>query len=112
MEQDQFTVRGEDAWTVPQAIEGYPQKRRADYEGDGFAVIITEQYYFRGGAYPVVVTIFELIDDDSVEVTLVEGGGTEKWHQRVFRVESTEPNRVAQKIEDYCRGNDLEIERG
>lgn len=112
MEQTQFTVRGEDAWTVPQAIQGYSRDNRVDYDGDGFAVIVTEQYYMRGGCHIQTTTIFERSDDNSVKVTLVEGGGREAWVHRGLRVKSTELDKVAQKIEDYCRKNGLEIERG
>lgn len=111
MEQEQFIVRGENAWTVPQAIQGYPKGKRVDYDGDGFAVVVTEQYYMRGGCHIQTTTIFELIDDNSVKVTLVEGGGREAWVHRGLRVKSAELSRVAEKIEDYCRENGLEIER-
>lgn len=112
MEQIEFTVHGEDAWRIPRAIKGYPGNKRVDYDGDGFAVIVTEQYYFRTNSNLQTTTIFELLGDDSCKVTLVTGGGGAGLLQHDWGSESTESNDLVQKIEDFCEENELEIEHG
>ena len=112
MERLEFTVRGEDAWTVPRAIRGYPPNKRVDYDGDGFAVIVTEQYYFRTNSNLQTTTIFELVDDGACRVTIVSGGGGQGFVQHDWGSESRESNELVGKIEDYCRENDLEVDHG
>lgn len=111
MEHVQLTVRGADAWTVPRALKDVPEKKRFDYDGDGFAVIVTEQFFLRINSTLQVTTIFELVDDDVCKVTLVPGGGAAGLLQRDVGSESTARNDLLRKIEDYCRANDLELER-
>lgn len=111
MEHVELTVLGEDAWTVPRAIRGFPEDNRFDYDGDGFAVILTEQFFYRINSSLQTTTIFELIDDSAVKVTLVSGGGAAGLAKDDLDAESTAVRKLVSDIENFCRQNDLEIER-
>jgi hypothetical protein len=110
MERIELTVRGEDAGRVPGAIRGVPRNRRADYSGEGFAVIITEQYFFRTNSNLQTTTIFELVDDTTCKVTIVSGGGGTGLLQHDWNAESGESNRLVGKIESFCREHGLDVE--
>lgn len=111
MERIEFTVHGDGAADVPSAIGGYPRRKREDYAGDGFAVVVTEQYYFRTNSDLQTTTIFELVDETSCKVTIISGGGQVGLLQHDWGTESGETNRLLGKIERYCEAHDLEIER-
>ena len=110
MERIEFTVRGEGARNVPSTISGYPRNKRIDYDGEGFAVIVTEQYFFRTNSNLQTTTIFDLIEDDACRVTVIAGGGGAGFLQQDWGTESIESNGIVQKIEDHCREQDLEID--
>ena len=110
MERIEFTVRGEGARNVPSAISGYPRNKRVDYDGEGFAVIVTEQYFFRTNSNLQTTTIFDLVDEATCKVTVIAGGGGSGLLQHDWGTESDESNHLVQKIEDYCRESDLEID--
>lgn len=111
IEQIKFRVHGDAVGTLPSAISGYPREKRADYDGDGFAVIVTEQYFFRTNSTLQATTVFELVDDTTCEVAVIAGGGGEGYLQHDWGTESGESNKLIGKIEDYCDEHDLEIER-
>lgn len=110
MKRIEFTVHGEGAKNVPRAISGYPRNKRVDYDGEGFAVIVTEQYFFRTNSNLQTTTIFDLIADDACRVTVIAGGGGAGFLQQDWGTESDESNELVQKIEDYCLEHDLDIE--
>jgi len=111
MESVEFTVRGEGVRELPSAIEGFPRNKRVDYNGDGFVVILTEQYFFRTSSNLLTTTIFDLVDDTTCAVRVVTGGGGTGLMQIDLWSESSEANKVVGKIREFCRENDLEIER-
>jgi len=111
MERVELTVRGENASSVPEAIRGVPRDKRTDYAGDGFAVVVTEEYFFRTNAQLQTTVIFELVGDDACEVTVVAGGGGSGWAQQDLNAESRAAENVVEKVEEYCEENGLEIER-
>jgi len=110
MEQIEFTVHGEDAGKLPSAITGVPRTKRVDYSGDGFAVIVTEQYFFRTNSNLQTTTIFELIDDTTCKVSIVSGGGGAGLLQHDWGTESGESNKLVRKLETFCQEHDLDIE--
>lgn len=110
MEQIEFTVHGEDAEILPKAIKGFPRNRRVDYSGDGFVVIITEQYFFRTNSNLQTTTIFDLAEDTTCEVTIVSGGGGAGLLQYDWNTESGESNKLLKKIDTFCQEHDLDIE--
>jgi len=111
MEKVEFTVSGAEAGKLPSAIRGIPQNKRVDYGGDGFAVIVTEQYFFRTNSNLQTTTIFELVDDTTCDVTIVAGGGGAGLLQHDWGTESGESNRLVGKIESFCREHGLDVDR-
>jgi hypothetical protein len=111
MERVSFTVHGDDAGRLPSAISGFPRNKRVDYSGDGFAVIVTEQYFFKTNSNLQTTTIFELVDDTTCEVTVVSGGGGAGFLQHDWGTESGESNKLVGKLEEFCREHGLEVER-
>ena len=109
MEEIKFTIHGEDASKVPGAIRGVPRNKRIDYSGDGFAVIITEQYFFRTNSNLQTTTIFELVDDTTCKVSIVSGGGGAGFLQDDWGTESGESNKLVEKIETFCQERGLKI---
>jgi len=110
MERTSFTVHGEDAGKLPSAIRGIPRNKRVDYGGDGFAVIVTERYFFRTNSNLQTTTIFELVDDTTCEVTVVSGGGGSGLLQHDWGTESGESNRLLRTFEEFCDEHELEVE--
>ena len=110
MEQVELTVHGEDAGKAPSAIKGYPQNKRMDYSGDGFAVIVTEQYFFRTNSNLQTTLIFELIDETTCKITIIAGGGGSDFLQHDWGTESGESNKLLGKIETFSREHGLEID--
>jgi hypothetical protein len=110
MEQTEFTVHGEGAGKVPGAIRGVPRNKRIDYSGEGFAVIVTEQYFFRTNSNLQTTTIFELVDDTTCKVTIISGGGGSGLLQHDWGTESGESNKLVGKIESFCQEHGLDIE--
>lgn len=110
MEQIEFTIYGEDASKVPGAIRGFPRNKRIDYSGDGFAVIVTEQYFFRTNSNLQATIIFELVDDTTCKVSIISGGGGAGFLQHDWGTESGESNKLVEKIESFCQEHELEIE--
>lgn len=111
MEKVELTVRGEGVSTLPRAIGGYPENKRVDYDGDGFYVVVTEQYYFRTNSNLQATTIFELVDETTCRVAILSGGGGSGLVQHDLWSESAEADRIVRKVEGYCEEHDLEIER-
>jgi hypothetical protein len=110
MERVELTVHGEDAGALPSAIQGVPRNKRADYSGDGFAVIVTEQYFFRTNSNLQTTTIFDLVDDTTCEVIIVTGGGGSGLLQHDWGTESGESNRLLERVESFCQERGLTIE--
>lgn len=111
MEKLEFTVHGEGVSDLPSAIGGYPKRKRADYAGDGFVVIVTEQYYFKTNSDLQATTIFELVDDTTCKVAILSGGGASGlFGLHDWGTESDESNRLLRKIRTFCEEHDLEIE--
>ncbi|MFC6940880.1 hypothetical protein ACFQE8_13070 [Salinirubellus sp. GCM10025818] len=110
MEEVRFTVHGETVGELPSAVRGFPQNKRVDYGGDGFAVIVTEQYYFRTNSNLQTTTIFELVDHTTCEVAVVSGGGGAGLLQHDWGTESGESNELLGKLEEFCREHGLSIE--
>lgn len=110
MEQIEFTVHGADVGELPSAITGFPRNKRVDYSGDGFAVIITEQYFFRMNSTLQATAIFELVDDTTCKVSIVSGGGGEGFLQHDWGTESGKSNKLVQKLEPFCQEHGLNIE--
>jgi len=111
MERIEFTVRGEGVHTLPRAIGGYPRGKRVQYDGDGFAVVVTEQFFFRTNSTLQATTIFELTDETTCEVAILSGGGKSGLLQRDLGAESSEAKRIERKIERYSEEEGFEIER-
>ena len=111
MEKIEFTVRGEGVSKLPSAIGGYPRGKRVDYDGDGFYVVVTEQYFFRTNSNLQATTVFELVDETTCRVAIFSGGGGSGVFQIDLRSESSESDRLERKIEHYCEENGLEMER-
>ncbi|MDS0282401.1 hypothetical protein [Haloarcula onubensis] len=112
MEQIAVTVHGENAGRLPSAINGVPRNKRVDYDGDGFAVIVTEQYHFKTNSSLQTTTIFELVDETTCEVTIVSGGGGAGLLQHDWGTESGDSNKLVAKLEAFCREHGLDIEHG
>jgi len=110
MEQLEFTVHGEDAGKLPGAIKGVPRNKRVDYSGDGFAVIVTEQYFFRTNSNLQTTTIFELMDETTCKVSIISGGGGAGLLQHDWGTESGNSNKLVEKLETFCQENGLTIE--
>lgn len=110
MEQIEFTVHGEDAGTLPRAISGVPRNKRVDYSGDGFAVIVTEQYFFRTNSNLQTTTIFELMDETTCKVRIISGGGGAGFLQHDWGTEAGNSNKLVEKLETFCQENGLTIE--
>lgn len=110
MEQIELTIHGEGVGKLPSAIQGVPRNKRSDYDGDGFAVIVTEQYFFRTNSNLQTTTIFELIDDTTCRVTIISGGGGSGLFQHDWGTESGESNKLLEKLEQYCQDHGLRIE--
>ncbi|MFC4356863.1 hypothetical protein ACFO0N_02740 [Halobium salinum] len=111
MERVEFVVRGKGVETVPEAISGVPQDKRVDYDGDGFRVVTTEQYYLRTNSNLQATTIIELLDETTCRVAIISGGGGSGLLGSTMGSESSEANKLARKIEEYCAERGLDVER-
>ena len=109
MDQIELTVRGDGARNVPSAIIGYPRNKRYDYDGEGFAVIVTEQYFFRTNSTLQTTVIFDLVEQGVCDVTVIAGGGGSGFLQEDWGSESNESHRLLDKMQSYCEDHDLEI---
>ncbi|WP_152041213.1 hypothetical protein [Salinigranum salinum] len=63
MKRTELTVQGEDAWKLPRAVRGSDWVDRFDYGGDGWAVIVVEQYFSRTVSALQTTVVFELVDE-------------------------------------------------
>ncbi|MFW6448275.1 MAG: hypothetical protein ACOC0X_01910 [Halobacteriota archaeon] len=106
-----ITVRGDGAETVPRAIAEIDSAGRFDYEGDGFAIVVLERFYYRILASVQTTVVFELVDDEILEVTIVAGGGATKLAKADHDAEGDHLRRIAKAIERYCQRRDLEVDR-
>lgn len=111
MKQHEFTVRGEDAWTVPRAIADHRWDGRFDHQGDGFAVVVLEDFYHRINSSVQTTVIFELVDDATCEVTVVSGGAAAGWAKESFDADGAASRKLVKHLQGYCRANDLELDR-
>lgn len=112
MERLELTVRGERASSVPSALRDVPEDERADYDGDGFAVVVTEQYFLRTNSTLQATTIFDLADDTTCDVTIIAGGGAAGLMQEDVGSEGAAARKIRRQIEDFCRQHGLDVERG
>lgn len=111
MEHADVSVRGEEAWKRWRAIGGASEGNRLDCDGDGFAVIATERFFYRHNPSLQPTSIFELIDDTTCKVTLISGGGAAGLVKDDLEAESTALRTLVRKFEHFGRKHDLEIER-
>ena len=112
VERTELTVRGEGVSKLPNAIGGYPRGKRVDYDGDGFYVVVTEQYFARTNSNLQATTVFELVDETTCRVAIFSGGGGSGLLQFDWWSESSEQHRIVRKIEHYAEEHDLAVERG
>lgn len=110
MERRELTVRGEGAGGVPRALAEFAPDDRFDYDGDGFAVV-TEQFFYRVLASLQTTCIFDLVDDATVDITLVAGGGAAGLAKHDLDAEGEALRKHVRQIERFCRENDLEVKR-
>lgn len=106
-----MTVRGAEAWTVPRAIADITEEGRVDYDGDGFAVVVIEQFFYRNLSSLQTTLVFDLVDDTTCEVTLVVGGAAAGLAKYDADAEGTAIRDLVRELEAYCRRHDLEFER-
>lgn len=111
MERVELTVRGDGAPNVPRAIQDVTGEDRTDYDGDGFAVVAVERFYYRSNSTLQTTVVFERVDDATCEVTLISGGGGAGLLKDDVGTEQASSKRLVQAIEDFCRVRDLEIQR-
>ncbi|MFP4590881.1 MAG: hypothetical protein ACLFMX_02720 [Halobacteriales archaeon] len=106
-----LTIRGDGADSAPRAIADIESDGRYDHQGDGFAVVALERFYYRILASVQTTVVFELVDDDVLEITVVAGGGATKLAKADHGAEGDHARRIVEAIEQYCRRRDLEVER-
>lgn len=106
-----LTIRGDGVDTVPRAISDIDDEDRFDYEGDGFAVVALERFYYRILASVQTTVVFDLVEDTVLDVTVVAGGGATRLAKRDLDADGQHVRSIVQGIESYCRRHDLEVER-
>lgn len=111
MNRVELTVHGENATAVPRALGEFAPDERFDYVGDGFAVIVAEQYFYRVLSSLQTTVIFEQVDDTTVEVTLVSGGGAAGLAKDDMDAEGQAIRGLVNDIETFCDRQDLDVER-
>ncbi len=111
MEQIDLTVRGDRASELPAALRDRSPDSRVDCEGDGFAVIVVEEYYKRTLSDLQVTTVFDLVDETTCEVTVVAGGGSSGLAKDDLGSEGDAARDVAGAIERFCSDRDLDVDR-
>ena len=107
----ELTVRGEDAWTVPRAIQDEHGDGRFDYDGDGFAVVVTESFYYRINSSLQTTAIFDLVEETTCRVTLLAGGAAAGLSKSTMDADGAATRKLVRKIESYSRDHDLDLER-
>lgn len=110
MESVALTVRGEEAWALPRAITDVESETRFDYDGDGFAVIALEQYYYRILSSVQITVIFDLVEEETMEVRLVGGGGTAGLARDDVDAEGTALRELVGEFRRFADEMNLEIE--
>lgn len=111
MEHVELVARGDDAWKLPRAIQGVADGNRFDHDGDGFAVVAIEQFFYRINSSLQTTAIFELVDETTCRVTLVSGGGAAGLAKDDLDAEGTALRKLVGKFEAFGRRNGLDIER-
>lgn len=111
MERLELTVTGPEAGKVPTALGDLDADDRFDYDGDGFAVIVTEQFFYRTVSNLQATIIVDLVEETTVEITLIAGGGKSGFGKEDFGAESRTVHSIAERIERWCDRNGLEVDR-
>lgn len=111
MKREELTVHGDDAWTVPRAVQDVARDDRFDYDGDGFAVVVVEEYYYRNLSSLQTTLLFDLVDETTCEITLVAGGASAGLARYDADAEGESIRRLVRKFETYCRDEGLTLER-
>lgn len=110
MERARVTVRGEDAWALPRAVADVDAESRFDHEGDGFAVIVLEQYFYRILGSVQTTVVFELVDDGELVATVIAGGGAAGMARDDADAEGTALRQLVDRLRRFCERNDLEFD--
>lgn len=111
METAWVTVRGEEAWTLPRAIADIESEARFDYDGDGFAVIAMEQYYHRTLSSLQTTVVFDLVDEETMEIRLIAGGGAAGLARDDVDAEGTALRNLVERLRRFSNEVGLEFER-
>lgn len=111
MKHVELTARGENATAVPRALREFAPDERFDYDGDGFAAIVAEQYFYRVLSSLQITALFESVDDTTVDVTLVSGGGAAGLARYDADAEGQAVRDLVNEIETFCDRHDLDVER-
>lgn len=111
MESVALTVQGEEVSALPRAIADIESEARFDYDGDGFAVIVVEQYYYRILSSIQTTIIFDLGDENTMEVRLIAGGGAAGLARDDVDAEGTALRKLMDRLSRFGNEMDLDIER-
>lgn len=111
MESVTLAVRGEEAWALPRAIADIESEARFDYDGDGFAVIVIEQYFYRILSSIQTTVVFDLVDENTMEVRLIAGGGAAGLARDDVDAEGTALRKLVGRLGRLGSEMDLDIER-
>lgn len=111
MKHVELTVRGENATAVPRALQEFAPDERFDYDGDGFAAIVAEQYFYRVLSSLQTTVLFEKLGDTTVDVTLVSGGGAAGLGKDDVDAEGQAVRDLVNEIETFCDRHNLDVVR-
>ena len=106
-----LTVRGEEAWSLPRAIADVESEARFDHDGDRFAVIAIEQYFYRTLSSIQTTVIFDLVDENAMEVRIIAGGGAAGLARNDVDAEGTALRKIVGRFRRFASEMNLKIER-
>lgn len=111
MEKIELTVRGEGASDLAGGVSGFADVKRTDYEGDGFVVVVGEEYFLRTNSDLQATVVVEFVDETTAKGGVIAGGGGRGLLGLSLGSESTAAGNVFEGLAEYCEEHDLETER-
>lgn len=111
MKSASLTVRGEDAWALPKSIADVESEDRFRYDGNWFAVITIEQYFYRILSSVQTTVVFDLVDETTMEVRVIAGGGAAGLARDDADAEGTALRKLVERLRRFAARMDLDIER-
>lgn len=112
MKRRALSIEGQSVSGFPSALYNKLKTQQASslerYDGDGFGVIIVEEFYLRNLSDQTALIIFDRLESDRARVTILSGGGGAGLLRANLGSHQTQTDKIVKTITDICDSEGLQ----